>query len=175
MRTARALPVLALPMLTAMLTAMVTVLVVSGPAAQARTWAVPKTQAETAPASLPEFETQLMVEINQARQAHGLRRIAKFDSCTDRMAERWGQRIVTTGAFEHRDQQQVIRRCRTSWAGETLIRGSKLTPESMVSAWLDSPGHRVILLNKRAELAGVSVSRDPQGRLVGVLNVVRPR
>lgn len=152
-----------------------TVLAFSTTSAQARTWAVPKTAATSAPSSLPEFETQLVVEINQARRAHGLRRIAKFDACTDRMAERWGQRIVRTGAFEHRDQHQVIRRCRTSWAGETLIRGAQLTPESMVTAWLDSPGHRVILLNKKAKLAGVAVDMDPQGRLVGVLNVVRPR
>lgn len=144
-------------------------------AAQARTWAVPKTVATSAPTSLEEFETQLMVEINEARKTHGLRRIAKFDGCTDRMAESWGRRIARTGAFEHRDQHQVIRRCRTSWAGETLIRGAGLSPQSMVTAWLNSPGHRVILLSKRAKLAGVAVAKDPQGRLVGVLNVVRPR
>lgn len=143
--------------------------------AQARTWAVPKTVATSAPTSLRDFETQLMVEINEARKDHGLRRISKFDGCTDRMAESWGRRIVRTGAFEHRNQHQVIRRCRTSWAGETLIRGAGLSPQSMVTAWLDSPGHRVILLSKRAKLAGVAVARDPQGRLVGVLNVVRPR
>lgn len=144
-------------------------------AAQARTWAVPKTTATSAPTSLEEFETQLMVEINHARKANGLPRIARFDGCTDRMAESWGRRIVRTGAFEHRDQHQVIRRCRTSWAGETLIRGAELSPQSMVTAWLNSPGHRVILLSKRAELAGVAVASDAQGRLVGVLNVVRTR
>src|SRR5699024_4896892 len=143
--------------------------------AQARTWEVPRTVAASAPTSLDEFETQLMVEINEARRTHGLKRIAKFDGCTDRMAESWGKRIVRTGAFEPRDQHEVRRRCRTSWSGETLIRGAGLSPQSMVTAWLNSPGHRVILLSKRAELAGVAVDKDAQGRLVGVLNVVRTR
>ncbi len=56
---------------------------------------------------------------------------------------------------------------------DAALAGAGLTPESMVKAWLDSPSHRTILLNTRARRAGVSVAQDAQGRLVGVLNVVR--
>lgn len=145
-------------------------------AAQAATWPVP-TQAPSAATAdamtMDEFENRLMVRINEARVANGLRAVALFDSCTDRLAERWGNHISSTGVFAHRDQSQVIRRCDSSWAGETLVRGSQLTPESMVQLWLDSPGHREIILSTRARRAGVAVVADPQGRLIGVLNLTR--
>jgi uncharacterized protein YkwD len=141
--------------------------------AQAATWEVPVVSTEVPPLSLDEFEDQLMVEINQARRANDRRRIGVYDSCVDRMAEAWGTFLASTGRFEHRDQNEVLRRCNVNWAGENLVRGTGLTPEAMVQAWLDSPGHRVILLNTKARRAGVSVTEDGQGRLVGVLNVVR--
>ena len=114
-----------------------------------------------------------MVEINAARDAHGLRKIWNFDVCTDQLAEEWGQRIARTGVFEHRDQNEVIRKCDNSWAGETLVRGVGLTPDVMVDLWLDSPGHREILLSPRARRAGVSIEQDGQGRVIGVVNLVR--
>lgn len=144
-----------------------------GGAAGASTWAVPTTRTEDAPASTAEFEDQLMVEINKARTANGQARIRVYDRCADRLAERWGTHLARTGLFEHRDQHQVLARCHVTWAGENLVRGTGLTPEAMVEAWLASPGHREIMLNRKAKRAGVSVTRDGQGRLIGVLNVVR--
>ena len=147
--------------------------------AQAATWPVP-TRDQVSPdptsltLSLDNFETTLMMTINEARVAHGRQPVALFDSCTDRLAERWGQHISRTGVFAHRDQNVVIRRCDTSWAGETLVRGVQLSPRSMVDLWMDSPGHREILLSWRAKRAGVAVVPDAQGRLIGVLNLTRP-
>jgi uncharacterized protein YkwD len=148
-------------------------------AAEAKTWSVPRTAAHAvATASVDKvaadvLEDALMVEINDARAAKGLRKIWNFDACTDRLAEEWGQRIARTGVFEHRDQNEVIRRCDNSWAGETLVRGVGLTPAVMVDLWLDSPGHREILLSPRARRAGVSIEQDSQGRVIGVVNLVR--
>lgn len=148
-------------------------------AAQASTWPVPA-RGEAAPdatsltLSLDDFETAVMVSINKVRVAHGRRPIPLFDSCTDRLAERWGRHISSTGVFAHRNQKQVIRRCHTSWAGETLVRGTQLTPKSMVDLWMGSPSHREIVLSTRARHAGVAVVPDAQGRLIGVLNLTRP-
>ncbi len=144
-------------------------------AAQAKTWSVPTSVATSDAGRLSnnDRENALMVEINAARDAHGLRKIRNFDACTDRLAERWGSRIARTGRFEHRDQKEVIRRCNNSWAGETLVRGAGLGPQDMVELWLNSPGHREILLHPRARRAGVAVLKDPQGRMIGVVNLVR--
>ena len=147
--------------------------------ARAETWAVPTrdqitTDVTSQTLPLEMFETALMMTINEARVAHGRAPIVLFDSCTDRFAERWGRHIAGSGVFAHRDQNQVNRRCGTSWAGEALIRGTLLTPRSMVDLWMDSPPHREILLSPRARRAGVAVVPDAQGRLVGVLNLTRP-
>jgi uncharacterized protein YkwD len=119
------------------------------------------------------LEDALLAEINDARAANGLRKIWNVDSCTDQLAEEWGQRIARTGIFEHRDQEEVVRRCDSSWAGETLVRGVGLTPDVMVDLWLDSPAHREILLSPRARRAGISIEQDAQGRVIGVVNLVR--
>ena len=123
--------------------------------------------------SMNELEDRLMAEINTARDANGLAKVWVFDACTDRLAEQWGERIARTGLFEHRDQNEVINRCDNSWAGETLVRGSGLTPREMVDLWLDSPGHRAILLSPRAKRAGIAITRDSKGRMIGVVNLVR--
>ena len=156
----------------------------SGPRSTAN-WSGPRTAAHVVTGAGGDFEGDaggvatdaledaLMAEINEARAANGLRKIWSFDACTDQLAEEWGQRIARTGLFEHRDQNDVIRRCDNSWAGETLVRGVGLTPDVMVDLWLDSPGHRDILLNPRARRAGVSIEQDSQGRVIGVVNLVR--
>jgi uncharacterized protein YkwD len=156
----------------------------SGPRSTAN-WSGPRTAAhvvtgaggdfegDTGGVATDALEDALMAEINEARAANGLRKIWTFDACTDQLAEEWGQRIARTGLFEHRDQNDVIRRCDNSWAGETLVRGVGLTPDVMVDLWLDSPGHRDILLNPRARRAGVSIEQDSQGRVIGVVNLVR--
>ena len=145
-------------------------------AAQATTWPVPAaldTAKDVTELTGDDLEDALMVEINQARAAHGLRKIWNFDACTDDLSEQWGDRIARTGLFEHRDQSEVIRKCNNSWAGETLVRGTGLTPKDMVDLWLDSPGHREILLSPRARRAGVAITEDAQGRRIGVVNLVR--
>lgn len=143
--------------------------------AQARVWNVPASDPLVDPASdLGEFEVQLMNQINVVRASAGLKQIDQFDSCVDRMAEAWARHLAATGAFEHRDQHQVLRRCHQGWAGENLVRGTLLTPAMTVDSWLASPAHREILMKKRARLAGIAVVRDSQGRYVGVLNVADP-
>lgn len=138
------------------------------------TWPV-ATQRDAATATdLGAFEDQLVVEINDARADQGLAPIRLHDSCVDRLASQWSKRIARTGQLEHRNQMQVIRKCRQSWAAEALVRGSQMTPESMVTAWLNSPGHRAIVLNRKAKRLGVAVATDSSGRTIGVLNVSRP-
>lgn len=164
--------------LTALASAIIAAVVMCGvpAAAQTTTWPVPAaldTAKGVAELTGDDLEAALMVEINTARAANGLRKIWNFDVCTDDLAERWGDRIARTGVFEHRDQSEVIRKCNHSWAGETLVRGAGLTPKTMVDLWLESPGHREILLSPRARRAGVAITEDAQGRTIGVVNLVR--
>ena len=143
-------------------------------AAVAKTWSVPTTvPVEAALPGGDALEDAVMVRINAARDDLGLPKIWNFDVCTDDLAEQWGARIARTGVLEHRDQGEVVRRCRRAWSGEVLARGEALTPELMVELWLASPEHREILLSPDARRAGVAVTQDAQGRVVGVVDLVR--
>lgn len=144
--------------------------------ASAGTYRVPTTPSQTQAFSGADFESDVMVTINQARKHAGLKPVRFFDSCVERMASSWGSRIARSGNLVHRDQHKVLRRCDQNWAGETLIRSeSALDADTIVQAWLDSPAHRAVLLKKRARVAGVSVVMDRQGRQVGVLNLADAR
>lgn len=132
---------------------------------------VPTTAPDASNSSGEAFEDQVMVEINAARVGAGVKPIRFFDSCVDRLATSWGKHIASTGTFAHRDQNDILRKCDQSWAGETLIRGEGMSPKVIVDAWLASPPHRAILLKARASRAGVAVVLDAQGRQIGVLNV----
>ncbi len=138
---------------------------------QAKTWAAPASDPDLDPQlRLNEFENRLLVQINKARRNAGLKKVRVFQSCVDRQSERWAGTIKRSGELVHRDQMKVIRRCDLAWAGETLVRGEGLTPQSAVNAWLSSPSHYDVIMKKRARWAGIGVRVDSGGRYVGVLN-----
>ena len=149
---------------------------ISSSPARAELWAVPRTSASDAEVNqdLEAFEDEVMFKVNRARSLAGMPKIRFYDSCVDRLSEKLSARIVATGTLAHRDQNEVLLRCQQSWAGEDLVRGIAMTPDSVVDAWLNSPPHREILLKRRASRAGVAVRVDAQGRYVGVLNVADP-
>ncbi len=163
----------------ALLVALVSVAAISLTAAPANAelWAVPRTSPAASAATSSDFasfEDEVMIEINQARRSAGRRQIKFYDSCVDELAEEWGAHIAVTGSFAHRDQRQVLRKCRQDWVGECLVQGTSLTPAAIVQAWLDSPAHRRILLKRRASRTGISVTTDARGNYVGVLNFSDP-
>ncbi|MGZ5398427.1 MAG: CAP domain-containing protein [Nocardioides sp.] len=139
--------------------------------AQAKTWLAPAADIGVDPLThLNEFENRMLIQINKARAKAGLKKVRLFESCVDDTSERWALRIKRTGEFEHRDQMSVINRCDLAWTGETLVRGTGLTPESAVNAWLNSPSHYDVIMKKRARWAGIGVRIDSDLRVVGVLN-----
>ncbi|MGN0063106.1 MAG: CAP domain-containing protein [Nocardioides sp.] len=152
----------------------VTLTLLGAPPAQASSWPVPEDRSSETATDLAEYADQVMVEINAARDDNGMRRVKRYDSCVDRLASRWSKRIVTTGKFKHRRLSRIINHCDQAWAGETLLRGYDLAPEEMVDWWMDSPGHRAVLMSKHARRAGVSVRLDAEGRLVAVVNLTLP-
>lgn len=139
--------------------------------AQAKLWQAPAADPDLNPQKhLNEFENRILVEINQARVDAGLKKVKYFESCVDHKSERWARRIKRTDKFEHRNQRRVLRACDLAWTGETLVRGTGLTPEIAVQAWLNSPSHKAVIMKPRARWAGIGVRVDSEGRTIGVLN-----
>lgn len=139
--------------------------------AQAKTWLAPGADLQVNPQKkLNEFENRILLQINKARKDAGLKKVKVFQSCVDRQSERWAGKIKRSGDFVHRDQMKVIKRCDLMWTGETLVRGVGLTPETAVTAWLNSPSHYDVIMKERARWAGIGVRVDSDGRYIGVLN-----
>ncbi|MBB6625893.1 CAP domain-containing protein [Nocardioides sp. KIGAM211] len=158
------------------LLALALVLVLPGGSASAKVWKVPAPDTSLDPLThLTEYENRVVIGINKARKAHDLTPVRYFSSCVDHFSESWARHLADTGLFEHRNQNKILRKCNLSWVGETLVRGTLITPGQMVKAWMHSPEHRVIILKKRANRAGVGVRLDSQGRFVGVLNFADTR
>ena len=119
---------------------------------------------------LDEYEDRILVHVNRNRRAAGLRPVRYFQTCVDGVAERWAAYLASSGELVHRDQRRILDRCNFTWAGEALVRGTALTPEEAVRAWMNSPTHRAVLMKPRANRAGIGVRIDLRGRVVGVLN-----
>jgi uncharacterized protein YkwD len=120
--------------------------------------------------NLTEYEDRVLVKVNRHRRAAGLEPVRYFQTCVDGFAERWAAHLAASGELVHRDQHRILDRCNFTWAGETLVRGTALTPGEAVRAWMNSPTHRAVLMKPRANRAGIGVRIDLRGRVVGVLN-----
>jgi uncharacterized protein YkwD len=128
---------------------------------------------DTARASGPRFdvdERALLRELNQARRAHGLRRLRACRSLA-RAADGHSRDMAGRGFFDHASSdgtpfgRRVARYTRALLIGENLaymLAGS--APKEIVDMWLGSAAHREILLHPG--FARVGIGRRP-GRLEG--------
>lgn len=158
------------------LAAMSLALVASAGPAQASVRRVPEPDYSVNPMSHPgEYANRVVARINDMRARAGLRQLRVYQTCLDNHSERWAKYLAQSGRLEHRNQYRVLSACNLHWTGETLARGAgNLTPRAMVRAWMHSPSHRAVLMKPRANLAGVAMRHDAQGRIVGVVNLGDP-
>jgi uncharacterized protein YkwD len=118
-----------------------------------------------------DYESRVQGWINRQRTARGLRSL-RLEACTDRAAERWAKHLAETSAFYHQSMRKVLRTCGASYAGETLAKGS-IGPRRVVRLWMQSPGHRRILLSKSPRRIGVGAFPDAKGAWVVVADFTR--
>jgi uncharacterized protein YkwD len=109
--------------------------------------------------------------VNKRRAAHDLRRL-KVASCADDVAESWSRYLAANNEFFHQSMTDVLDRCDATYAGETLGRGS-MRPRKLVRMWMESPGHRAVLLSSKARRIGIGATPDADGRWVVAANFIR--
>jgi uncharacterized protein YkwD len=107
------------------------------------------------------YEKKVQRIINRKRDARGLRPL-KVHACTDAVAERWGKHLAENLAFYHQSLDPLFDRCGATYAGETLARGA-VTPAQMVRMWMQSDGHRRILLSRYPTRIGLGAYLDSRG------------
>ena len=126
--------------------------------------------------TVTESRDALACLIDTVRQERG-RSALRSDDKLSEAARNHAADMVGRGYFGHvtpagRDQLDRLRRVGWPpaaggwWAGEILALGSggASTPRHLVSAWLNSPPHRAILLSRKPTLIGLGVVRNtPDG------------
>jgi uncharacterized protein YkwD len=117
------------------------------------------------------YEKRVQRLVNVRRANHDLSRL-RVAACADNVAEDWSYFLAMNGEFFHQSMSDVLDRCDATYAGETLGRGA-MAPRKLVRMWMQSPGHRAVLLSSKARRIGVGATPDSDGRWVVAANFIR--
>lgn len=117
------------------------------------------------------YERRLNLWANRARERYGARPLA-VRSCHDYFAERWTRHLVATETFYHQNLGPYMDDCRLSKAGEILASGP-VRPYKMIQMWLNSPGHRALLLDPTYPTVGIAARKQDNGTWLGCIDFGR--
>lgn len=118
------------------------------------------------------LEALVLHEINTVRASHGLGPLAS-SSALSRAAVGHSRSMATLGYFAHesrngtpfwqRVKQFYVTSSKTWTVGENLAMFGGVTPDaqSIVNAWMSSPGHRANLLKRQFQDAGIAIVHHP--------------
>lgn len=98
------------------------------------------------------YEARLEYLVNVQRTRYGRARLA-LAACPERYAESWASYLAVTGRFYHRDMTAYLNGCKASRVAENIARGN-VSADTMVAAWMASPGHRANILNGQLTKVG---------------------
>jgi uncharacterized protein YkwD len=156
----------------AALTASLVALGLSGTVAAPANALQAQTATRTATASAAEtYEARVQRIVNRRRASHGLPRL-RLAACADGTAENWSRYLAANNQFFHQSMTTVLNACGARYAGETLGRGS-MAPRKLVRMWMNSPGHRAVLLSSKSRRIGIGATPDAYGRWVVAANFIR--
>ena len=118
------------------------------------------------------LEELVLSEINTLRAAHGRQPLSP-SAALSRAADRHSRSMALLGFFAHesrngtpfwqRVKQYYFANSATWTVGENLAMFGGITPnaQSIVTAWMGSPGHRANLLRSSYRDAGISIVHHP--------------
>lgn len=110
------------------------------------------------------FAEQVVTLVNRIRVANGLNKLTTYDKLTE-AAQIRAKEIETSYSHTRPDGTLCFTALddvglRTVTAGENIAKGYS-TPERVVDAWMNSPGHRANILNPSYTMIGVGYVYDP--------------
>ncbi len=109
------------------------------------------------------FAEQVVTLVNRIRVANGLNKLTTYDKLTE-VAQLRAKEIETNYSHTRPDGTKCFTALedagiRSSTAGENIAKGYS-TPEKVVDAWMNSPGHRANILNPSYTMIGVGYVYD---------------
>jgi uncharacterized protein YkwD len=100
-------------------------------------------------------EDQMIAKINSYRAKHGLPGVRKSKSLT-RSAERYSWKMMRSGYFGHSSRIQASSKYRR--LGEILAYTTRVRPSEAFRMWLNSPGHKALIMDGGFRYAGAGVA-----------------
>lgn len=123
-------------------------------------------QEESQSSALSQFESQVVELTNQERAKNGLQPL-QVDNELSKVAREKSRDMATNGYFDHNSPSygspfDMMKSFGISYrtAGENIAQGQR-TPQEVVNAWMNSPGHRANILN--GEFTHIGVGYVEQG------------
>ena len=102
-----------------------------------------------------DIQKQMFTESCKVRKQNGLQ-MQILDKQLCEQADKWAQRMASTGNFRHGGGEQIIARGYSS-------------PKSAISAWMRSPGHRNWILCRKSHVGfGFARSKNGHPYYVGI-------
>ena len=142
-----------------------------------RTPSTPSTNPEQKPESTPEqkpstdfssYQQQVLDLVNAERTKRGISALT-LDSNLSNVATKKSQDMVNKNYFDHTSPTygspfDMMKQFGISYrtAGENIAKGQK-TPQEVVTAWMNSEGHRKNILNPNFTNLGVGIAKDSKG------------
>lgn len=106
------------------------------------------------------YEAALIVDINRARSAHGLRSLVVVAGATD-VARRWSWRLASAGTLSHNPSlvTNLEHAGSSAWTmiSENVGDASATNPGALFTAYMNSAPHRANILDPDARYVGVGV------------------
>ena len=137
----------------------------------------PSTNPEQKPESTPEqkpstdfssYQQQVLDLVNAERTKRGISALT-LDSNLSSVATKKSQDMVNKNYFDHTSPTygspfDMMKQFGISYrtAGENIAKGQK-TPQEVVTAWMNSEGHRKNILNPNFTNLGVGIAKDYKG------------
>lgn len=122
----------------------------------------------SASSTAESYENKVIALVNKERSKRGLSMLAK-DARLARTARLKSQEMVTKNYFSHTSPvygspftMMQSFGIRFTAAGENIAMGQK-TPEAVMSAWMNSPGHRSNILSPAYNRIGIGYARKSNG------------
>lgn len=129
----------------------------------------PETQAYAPSNVIVDFDANIsMAKINQVRKKHFLPAF-KFDQRLMAAAQRHADLMGSSGKFGHEFgpstefKKRIFAVGFSNSAGENLGVGYQ-SIEAAIDGWLNSPGHRKILLKRNYSLGGIAYASNTSGK-----------
>jgi uncharacterized YkwD family protein/spore coat assembly protein SafA len=125
------------------------------------------------------YESEVARLVNVERSKNGLKPLT-LNWEISRVARLKSQDMANKGYFSHQSPTygspfDMLKNygIKYSYAGENIAKG-QTSPQSVMTSWMNSAGHRANILNANYTQIGVGVAKDSSGSLIWTQQFIKP-